>query len=987
MAPRQDGDNDTEDAERARFSKKLDGYEAMGLNVDGLRRLLDDDIEEFRSTYLGTVRAQLEGEKEETAPEEEEPEPEEIEVGAAPEEEEPEEGEEEPGEEEPGEEVEATSQKEASLPEKEPGVEEGPSEEIVEEEADEDMELQLEGAGPEGALAAIDIPEDEGPEPGDDLDDPLAGEEEVEISIEEEREEETPTEDEPSEPEPQEEEPPEPGPEEEAEIEVGEAPEAGPEEDEVAAPEEPVEEDEALIVVAEVVEEPEAPVEGGADIHLDGLKPEERVKEAPEEEPEPGPEPEPGDEEEPKPAPHKRPVKKVVHKKVVPPPVRPERPATKKGPSKKEPAKKAAPKKEPSVKAPVKKKEKAPPPPPPKRRGISKMFIVIMVVAMLVIASAATYFLVLQNEDPIALFTFDPSTPLVGDEVTFDARNSYDPDEGTIEKYVWSFGDGLSGTGRVVKHSFIEAKEFQVRLTIEDDGGGRATTQRTVSVEALEISMERPLLGDLYQYDVVGNISLSNTVDGLFRFRGPTGSWEYIYSIDASLDGDKTFEVTGTRTAQDGFMKDHDNARVELTRYDLEDGVRGVLETSMSVNPTFVGSVDARIEEEVCQHWERSIRSKAEIYTDFSAGVAGQAWADMQTYDDGTFYSQLTGIDETFSLNAFLRETTFSSEDTGSHNMTIGDSTYIWKGKGMERVPGRQLPSLHINVTMDRDTLDANNLVFFFIDVWLEPGLTQPARYHVYVKGREEGNVYTVDLTETLGSESKGSDQAWGLPCRADHSYSHTSEYADDFNPLDRVPEKGGETGNFKFSPDDGYTEALLDNQFATFMASHPQAFFHLGNYTEIGSLGKWVMAFGEYGSSEHYEVEASGTSPGTIDTDGDDLIDDGLPLSSRNDIGDVVTLSRGLRFMRAEPEIKALCFDGNSPDWSSYTFNITEGVSTISLDPTSVMVGSQETGYVYMLVSRHGPIDHRAALDAINGQVLFTWKHSMTWDTLEGFG
>ncbi|NIP33384.1 MAG: hypothetical protein GWN18_00515, partial [Thermoplasmata archaeon] len=198
-------------------------------------------------------------------------------------------------------------------------------------------------------------------------------------------------------------------------------------------------------------------------------------------------------------------------------------------------------------------------------------------------------------------------------------------------------------------------------------------------------------------------------------------------------------------------------------------------------------------------------------------------------------------------------------------------------------------------------------------------------------------------------------------------------------------PEQGGTAGRFQFSPEEAYQAALTDiNDFPGYLARNPEAFFHLGNYTQNGDQGRWEMTFGEDGSSEHYWIEARMPS-GTVEiTDNDEQTDDTLPLSSRSDIGEVVTLSRGSRLLRAEPEIGALCFNGPNVDWTKYTFNVTEGVSTISLDPTSVLVGSQETGYVYMLVGRTGPVQHRAALDATNGQVLFTWKHIETWDFLE---
>jgi PKD repeat protein len=999
MVPRLDGDVDIDDAERARFTKKLNGYEAMGLDVDDLRQLLDEDLEEFRSTYLAAIRTQLEGGMEETTeepPSLDDETPEEIEVESPstetvveepPQETEEVEPPEETGEIEASEETdevaaieekgEIESPEGTGVEDEGPTDEVEPSEEVAEEEADEETELLLEGAGPEEALAGTAIPDEE-PEVEDTEEEASEGEEPEEAVMDDEvlisiSDEEVPEEEEIS---PEEVQPPEDEePEEEAEIEVEQPPEEVTEEE--ISEDAPIEE-EALIVVAEVIDEKESSEEEEAGILIAGLTPEERTAEpitpdVPEPESVERPKPEP-------PRPRPRPVKKADAKKK----------ATAPAPPKAETGKKTAPRKEAPKKRPPAKKggpKKVPPPPTPRKRSIPMSMIAILVAVMLVAASAGLYFTVLKNEPPIALFTFDPNSPLVGETMTFDARNSHDPDGGTVDKYVWDFGDGTSGKGRVVKHSFIEAQDFTVRLTIEDKGGARETTQRTVTVEALEISMERPYISDLFQYDVVGNISLSNFVDGLFSFSGPTGSTEYIYAIVAGLEGDKTLDVIGTSTSKDGFMEVHDNARKEQTHY-LLDIVSGTVETSMSVNPSFDGSMEAIVEEDICQQWERGVSSSVSVYADFSAVVASQDWATLSTVDEGTFYSQLTGITETFSLGEFLRETKFSSDDDQTHPLPIGGSTYLWKVKGMERVSGRQAPSLHVNITMEAATLAANDLDNFFIDVWLEPGLSQPSKYHVYVTGREEGNRYKVDLTETLETGTMGSDEAWGLPCSADHLFSVKSEFPEDFNQLGRFPEQGGTAGGFNFNPEDAYQEALSIPKFATYITEHPEAFFHLGNYTERGNQGTWVMAFGEFDDSEHNEVTVEGQDAASTDaTNSDIYIDDELPLASPLSIGEVVTLSRGLRLMKAEPEIDDLCFNGNQVDWASYTFNITEGVSTISLDPTSVLVGSQETGYVYMLVSRSGPLVHRAALDATNGQVLFTWTHSQTWDTYEAFG
>lgn len=963
MAPRQEGETGIDDAERARLAKKLDHYEAMGLGVSDLRRLLDEDPVRFKETYLGVIKAQLEGGPLEVAPgpaegtvpeetvveatasEEPEPVPDEEPAGTV-EEESFEEG--APEEETPREETTEQEATEEEAPEEKapadeiPGEEVKPSpEELEQEEADEELELQLEGAGPEEALAAVELPE-EGPAeeapPGDEVEISVTGEVGEEVGEEV------------------------PGPEgetppgEEAEIEVGTAPEEAVEEIE-AAPEE-----EALIVVAEAVPEegPREEVPEGTEVRLTGVRAEERAEEGPAGEVEaPGPTPE-----------RVRPVKRATPVKKVARAPRAETatPAREAGPAKRPPAR---PKR---------------PTPRPKRRPFPTTLVAIIVAAIVVVSGMGTYVLVLRNEDPIALFEFDPGEPVVGSAVSFDAGDSYDPDEGTIAKYIWDFGDGSKGKGRVVHHSFIEADTFRVKLTVEDDKGGEAFTSRTVEVVPLTLAMAWPNDGDLFEYGVEGNLSVNNYVDGLYRFKGLGDKWEYLYAINARVDGTKAFEVRGLGVAKDGFMREHD-VRLERTYYDLDD-IDGVMETSTAANPSFTGWVEATIDEDTCLHWERSVRSAVDMDTEFSAVFANQPWATFSSTDDGTFYSQLEGIAGSFSLMEFMRNTTFSSEDRETHELPIGGSGYLWKVKGMERVPGRTVASMHINVTMDRDTLQANDLDSFFTDVWLEPGLSQPSRYHIYVKGQEDGNRYSVDMTETLASATMGTQPAYDLPCRANHDYQVMGDYPEDFEQLSRVPRQGGVVGGFQFTPREALDKAMEEHDdFRTWMTGHPNAFLHLGNYTENNNLGKWVMAFGEEGTREHWEVEARGKADGSIVTTVDDYTDDQLPLSSNASIGEVVTLSRGLRLLRSDPEIASRCFAGQDPDWSSFTLNVTEGVSTLSLDPASVLAGAQETGYVYMLVSRGGATLYRAALDATSGQVLFSWSHHDDMDLQEGFG
>ncbi|RLE36802.1 hypothetical protein DRJ23_06845, partial [Candidatus Acetothermia bacterium] len=87
------------------------------------------------------------------------------------------------------------------------------------------------------------------------------------------------------------------------------------------------------------------------------------------------------------------------------------------------------------------------------------------------------------NQPPVAAFTYSPTSPQVGQAVHFDASSSHDPD-GSIVSYSWNFGDGHTGSGVSVTHSYSHAGSYTVRLTVRDDAGMSATKTKTVSVAA-----------------------------------------------------------------------------------------------------------------------------------------------------------------------------------------------------------------------------------------------------------------------------------------------------------------------------------------------------------------------------------------------------------------------------------------------------------------------------------------------------------------------
>lgn len=84
------------------------------------------------------------------------------------------------------------------------------------------------------------------------------------------------------------------------------------------------------------------------------------------------------------------------------------------------------------------------------------------------------------NQSPTATIT-GPSTATAGAAVSFSGTGSSDPD-GSIASYAWNFGDGGTGSGATVSHTFATAGTFTVRLTVTDNGGATGTRDLQVTV-------------------------------------------------------------------------------------------------------------------------------------------------------------------------------------------------------------------------------------------------------------------------------------------------------------------------------------------------------------------------------------------------------------------------------------------------------------------------------------------------------------------------
>lgn len=87
----------------------------------------------------------------------------------------------------------------------------------------------------------------------------------------------------------------------------------------------------------------------------------------------------------------------------------------------------------------------------------------------------------IPNLAPTASFWASASSGYAPLAVTFDGSDSGDP-EGAIVSWGWDFGDGTTGSGVVVDHTYAQTGTYTAKLTVTDNGGAKATSQLAVRV-------------------------------------------------------------------------------------------------------------------------------------------------------------------------------------------------------------------------------------------------------------------------------------------------------------------------------------------------------------------------------------------------------------------------------------------------------------------------------------------------------------------------
>ena len=88
-----------------------------------------------------------------------------------------------------------------------------------------------------------------------------------------------------------------------------------------------------------------------------------------------------------------------------------------------------------------------------------------------------------QNQPPVAKGTISKTEAEVGESLTFNASESYDPD-GQIASFLWEFGDGQKSSQMTASHSYNMEGEYNIKLTVTDNLGAIGSAGGKIKITA-----------------------------------------------------------------------------------------------------------------------------------------------------------------------------------------------------------------------------------------------------------------------------------------------------------------------------------------------------------------------------------------------------------------------------------------------------------------------------------------------------------------------
>lgn len=150
-----------------------------------------------------------------------------------------------------------------------------------------------------------------------------------------------------------------------------------------------------------------------------------------------------------------------------------------------------------------------------------------------------------ENRKPKAKFSVSPEKPERGQIVHFTDMSS---DDGSIDRWVWNFGDGATSTERNPTHRYSLPGHYTVILVVEDDGGYSSSYSKDIEVipfneppmADFKYSPKEPKTGETVRFK-----DASRDLDGVIV------SWEWDFGdgrISTEKDPTHIYTIPGSYT-------------------------------------------------------------------------------------------------------------------------------------------------------------------------------------------------------------------------------------------------------------------------------------------------------------------------------------------------------------------------------------------------------------------------------------------------------
>lgn len=200
-----------------------------------------------------------------------------------------------------------------------------------------------------------------------------------------------------------------------------------------------------------------------------------------------------------------------------------------------------------------------------------------------------------QNKKPVANAGGDYYGE-VNKPVYLDASKSYDSD-GYIVSYTWDFGDGTSGSGKKVSHTYAAPGDYTVTLTVEDDDGAVDTDTAVVHIYETIMNLKPVPIITVKSHAHVGeliefNASKSYDPDGSiasYVWKFGDGKVDYGKTVFHSYSTPGVYRVELVVVDNDGFSN---STTRNITIYSSSSGGAGV-KAHLSIEPdtAYVNSI------------------------------------------------------------------------------------------------------------------------------------------------------------------------------------------------------------------------------------------------------------------------------------------------------------------------------------------------------------------------------------------------------------